>query len=79
MIKELVSKIDWGLAGLWALVVFFFLLLVYLCLCFYCAGKEQEKVELLREIREALAWADPAKIIMDAEYAPVLISERRKT
>lgn len=78
MIKQFITTLDWGLVGLWALVALFALLLIYICLCFYSTGKERERVELMREIRDALPWADPLKIIMDAEYAPVFIEERRR-
>ena len=78
MIKNFVASVDWGMVNLWALVVFFALLLIYLGLCFYSSGKEREKVELMQEISDALPWADPGKIIMDTEYAPVFFEERRK-
>lgn len=54
------------------------LFLFYLILCARGQRQEQEELELMREIRDALPWADPLKIIMDAEYAPVFIERRRK-
>lgn len=54
------------------------LFLFYLILCARGQRQEQEELELMREIRDALPWADPVKVLMDAEYAHVFMERRKK-
>ena len=78
-IAEILQSIDPMIALLWMGVAAMLLVFIYLCLCAISADHEREEIQLMREIRDALPWADPLKIIMDAEYAPVFIERRRST
>ena len=77
-IVEAVQSADFQIACIWLAIAALLLVLFYLILCAIGQEHEREELELMREIRDALPWADPAKIIMDAEYAPVFVEERRK-
>lgn len=74
---HIVQNIDPQLAWLWLGVVALLLVLFYLILCCVGQAQEQEKIKLMREIRDAASWADPVKMAMLPEYQPIIF-ERRK-
>ena len=77
-IVEAVQSADFQITCIWLAIAALLLVLFYLILCAIGQEHDREELELMREIRDALPWADPGKIIMDTEYAPVFLEERRK-
>ena len=81
-LAEIVQNIDPALAWLWLGVVALLMVGIYLALCAISADHEREEIQLMREIRDAASWADPAKIAVIPEYQPIIFERRnscRKT